>query len=132
MDGVRLFFEHPIEFVRDCEKCRRFLLDDRNEVARDQTGAPIERGNVPPGCDLCARHEAGFEDGWIGVNGILFEQFLACWLFGALPRAGGLDDQDPDELAALVRMGMAARSYDRKFQADMGGAMMAAMFGAKV
>ena len=81
------------------------MLNERNEPMTDASGARIPRMSEPE-CDLCEKHLAGFEAGWLPGNEWRFLRYMAASRLRQLPRPGGLDEQDGDELVEMVRMAM--------------------------
>ena len=130
MTGARLFWGRPDLFFRSCEQCREFIIDEgtgKPKLAPD--GEPIRRGpKQAVQCSMCPK------DGWKGFsdeNQAAFGVLRACVELGRLPRAGGVEDQEPTTLETLLLLKAVyedcAASAARRREAEM----MKALFGGR-
>lgn len=103
--GAKLYIEAPELFVRDCKICNRYYYS-RGELLKDSTGKSIERKeNDKPKCNLCAKFDSSIGKVWDGFtpkNDYIFRTFLIAHYFRALPKPGGIDQQDPFIMDILI------------------------------
>jgi hypothetical protein len=88
-------------------------------VLQPGTNEPIERSeNLPVVCSYCKKWDSEENkawDGWIGKNEYYFKTFIVSYGFHVLPRAGGVDDQDPHLLDIFVLL---KTVFDKHVQLD--------------
>lgn len=83
-----------------------------------------------PQCKLCKKWDAELNQRWHGFtsrNLYYFSTFLAARAFKALPRPGGIDQQDPTLMGILVMLNelysTSDRINDREFHMKLSGIM---------
>jgi len=89
---VAFLWRHGEWAARDCDECRRFLFKN-GRIVTDAAGDPIANP-APPQCSRtpCGSPEAKPRlEAWMGE--VLF-LWRMCRRYRALPRAGGVGDQD--------------------------------------
>ena len=89
--------DHPALAGRDCERCKVQMHDTKTgEPMVREDGTPEPRG-IPPDCKgergpACPKY---LVEEMSAENCIAYSMYVTCKAIGVLPRAGGLQDQDP-------------------------------------
>ena len=118
-------------FYRSCEDCKKFIYDARGLV-KDVNGNPVLRPEtLLPNCTLCKKNDIATNYTWRKFtvrNEYIFRCFMVCKCFGALPRSGGADQQDPELMGMFILLSQIFdRSKDlddKTFQAKIMGATL--------
>ena len=71
---------------------------------------------MPPRCGTCDKFDSSTGQVWEQFtprNNYYFVSFLVAYHFGVLPRAGGIDDQDPGTMKIFVTLAEMFRLKER-------------------
>ncbi len=118
-------------FYRSCDDCKKFIYDARGLV-KGADGKAVKRPEtLPLDCTLCKKHDIATNYTWRKFtvrNEYIFRCFMVCKCFNALPRPGGVDQQDPELMDTFVLLSQIFdRSKDlenKDFQAKIMGAAL--------
>ena len=105
-----MFFFEPRYYHRDCEVCKKWVLDDNGRPQKDVSGALITQSENHS-CRDCPKEN--FKDGWEYGNERLFEMYILGRAFGKLPRAGGLADQPPELVELFYYLWQVEKAAER-------------------
>ncbi|HRU04955.1 MAG TPA: hypothetical protein P5137_04165 [Candidatus Brocadiia bacterium] len=109
--------------------CRRYLLDENNEIRRDANSKPIPN-LAPPQCADTPCWNPGakrLRRRFTPQDLACYRRWQMCRAFKCLPQAGSLADQNPWEMARFAELERRAQLADetRKWK------VLAAMLGAR-
>ncbi len=132
---MRFLYEEPLWFWRDCHECQTFLLDGRNRIQREKRSGRAIRNPNPPRCARSPCTRADPETGalerrprFTPEDSASYMRWRMCRAFKALPRAGGLEDQNPWDMARFEALERAEQADESRRQSEE----RAALLGAKL
>lgn len=96
-----------------CIDCRRYRVRGKGNIERDKDGNPIPTENPPPCSSTPCKSFEGKPRLSLEASAII-EKYATCRAFDALPRAGGINDQDPREMRVFRLL----KQIDDEFQAE--------------
>ena len=132
MKGARLFWQRPEYFFRDCAECREFCIDERTgrpKLGPDGEAIRLGEKQKAP-CEACPKRDKETGAIWPGFtrhNGMVFEICRACIELGALPRPGGIEDQEPASLQTLLLLKAIKDDCDATASAEHEEALLTAL-----
>jgi len=126
-----LYIESPEIFYRQCDDCRKYIyFKGKKQFGPD--GEAIERDSSSKlNCTMCGKWDSEMQCVWEDFtphNAYIFKTFLAARAFKALPRRGGIDDQDPEMMTKMIALNEMFELHDslsdKEFQAKLAGAKL--------
>ena len=125
--------KHPDWFALRCGDCARFRIENGKIKHRD--GKPIPHRKTELVCDRvpCGRFDgpdgvkpvAGWRAGFVNKPRLrndwwaVVQKYARCKLFGTLPKAGGINDQDELEMALFSAIGGVEKEMERDSKVSM-------------
>lgn len=121
--------EHPAVAYRDCDHCRKWLYDEKTGKVLTRGGVDVERGSLPPPCEIkavgCAKGHYDNPNTLSARNYMAYIHYKECKAVGRFPDEDGLVRRHASIIAELES------TYDRKDSVEPALMLMATMMGTR-
>jgi len=109
---------------------------DNKGLVTYSNGTPMQRGeHQPVDCRYCKKYDEKTGEVWKKFtkhNEYVFKSFLIAKAFGALPRPGAIDQQDPHLMDTFIMLDQIYTQYAESSMAEREVGLISAMLGAKL